>query len=91
MPYQNELIILFISLLLVLGFIRLSTRFTTETICPKCKTNLDLERIKNGWFVKQIPLLKSKKYICLKCNHKHYRLSFQTERNLKMKDLNQIK
>jgi len=90
MPYQNELIILLISLLTIFFFIRISYKYTIGTNCPKCKKDLDLERIKSNRFIKQIPFLKSKKYICHKCTNKHYRISFQNEKNLKMKDLNQI-
>lgn len=91
MPYQNELIILLISLFTIFIFIKISFKYTIGTNCPKCKKDLDLERIKNNWYLKQIPLLNSKKYICHKCTNTHYRLSLQTERNLKMKDLNQVK
>jgi transposase-like protein len=69
---------------IVMVFIIASTlkKFTGKTQCPYCKSSVDLERIKSPSFIKLIPGLNAKHFICYKCNKKHYRISFFTDDKL---------
>jgi hypothetical protein len=50
-------------------------KFTTKVICPYCKNNNDLERIKKSKILNYIPFMNLKYIKCYKCNKTHYHLA----------------
>ena len=66
-------IVLILFIVLIIALI-IKKRFTKKQICPYCKNQHDLTRVKKNKALKIIPFNNLIRLLCYKCHRKHYRI-----------------
>jgi transposase-like protein len=71
--YSFLLVYLVLFLSLAIGIIRVIVSFKNEERCPRCNSEIDVERIRRSLPNRLIPFVESKNFICKKC-HKSFHI-----------------
>jgi transposase-like protein len=71
--YSFLLVYLVLFLSLAIGMIRVIVSFKNEEMCPRCNSEIDVERIRRSLPNRLIPFVESKNFICKKC-HKSFHI-----------------
>lgn len=71
--YSFLLVYLILFLSLAIGMIRFIVSFKNGERCPRCNSEIDVERIRRSLPNRLIPFVESKHFICKKC-HKSFHI-----------------